>query len=209
MSFRLFVVAICMAVIAGYSRSAVIADAPPRAAELGALPLTFDGWRGIDRGPLDPQTEQILQAESYIVRSYVRGAASVGLFVAYYATQRAGHTMHSPLNCLPGAGWDPVERQREPMSIAPGLALDVNRVVVQQGASRQLVYYWYQSRGRSVASEYRARLLLIRDSVTLHRSDGALVRVTSPIAGSEGASAGEAASFVRALYPSLTRQLPE
>jgi EpsI family protein len=117
--------------------------------------------------------------------------------------------MHSPLNCLPGSGWDPVVRRRESLAIAPGVALDVNRVVVQQGANEQLVYYWYQSRGRSVASEYRAKFLLIGDSVALHRSDGALVRVTTPIAASELASAAEAASFVRVLYPSLTRQLPE
>lgn len=198
-----------MLAIAGYSRSVASADAVPRAAALASLPLSLDGWRGVDRGPLDPQTEQVLQADSYLMRSYVRGAADVGLFVAYYATQRAGHTMHSPLNCLPGSGWDPVERRRESLAIAPGLALDVNRVVVQQGANEQLVYYWYQSRGRSVASEYRAKFLLIRDSVELHRSDGALVRVTTPMSSGEQTAADEAASFVRVLYPSLTRQLPE
>jgi EpsI family protein len=198
-----------MVAIAGYSHSVASADAVPPAAGLASLPLSMDGWHGVDRGPLDPQTEQVLQADSYLMRSYRRGAADVGLFVAYYATQRAGHTIHSPLNCLPGSGWDPVVRRRESLAVAPGVVLDVNRVVVQQGTNEQLVYYWYQSRGRSVASEYRAKFLLIRDSVALHRSDGALVRVTTPIGASEQASADEAASFARALYPSLTRQLPE
>jgi EpsI family protein len=208
-STRLLVVSLLVAATAGYSRSVLSADAIPRAVDLHALPLALGGWHGVEQGPLDAETRRILQADSYILRSYTRGASNVGLYVAYYATERAGHTMHSPLNCLPGSGWDPVERRRESVAVAPNLVFDVNRVVVQKGAAQQIVYYWYQSRGRAVASEYRSKLLLVRDSLMLHRSDGAIVRVNAPIAGGEQASAADATSFIHTLYPSLTRQIPE
>src|SRR2546428_10834895 len=199
MRSRLLLVACFMAATGGFLRLVAATDFVPAADGLSALPLQIDGWRGRDEGRLDSQTEAILQADAYLMRTYTRGAAPVTLFVAYYGTQRAGHTMHSPLNCLPGTGWEWVERGRQRVSIAPGREIETNRNIARKNGEQDLVYYWYQSRSRTVASDYRNKLLLVQDALTLHRSDGALVRVTTPMLPGEARSTDDAASFIRAL----------
>jgi EpsI family protein len=210
MRSRLLFVACVMAATGGYLRLVAATDFVPAADGLSVLPLQIEGWRGRDLGRLDPETEAILQADSYLMRAYTRGddGAPLTLFVAYYGTQRAGHTMHSPLNCLPGTGWEWVERGRQRVSIAPGREIETNRNVARKNGEQDLVYYWYQSRSRVVASDYRNKLLLVQDALTLHRSDGALVRVTMPIL-SDAQSTDDAASFIRAMYVPLTQHLPE
>jgi EpsI family protein len=175
------------------------------APQLANLPSELGDWRALGDIRLDAQTEKTLQADSYLLRTYTRGAAPVTLFVAYYATQRSGHTIHSPLNCLPGTGWEWTERDRETVAAADR-EIEINRNVAAQHRHQVLVYYWYQSRGRVVASDYLNKLLLVRDALTLHRSDGALVRVTVPVA--QGA-ADEASSFIRAMFSPLAQHLPE
>jgi EpsI family protein len=209
MRSRLLLVACVMAATGGYLRLVAATDFVPAADRLTALPLQIEGWRGHDEGRLDPETEAILQADSYLIRTYARGGAPLTLFVAYYGTQRVGHTMHSPLNCLPGTGWEWVERGRQRVSIAPGREIETNRNIARKNGEEALVYYWYQSRSRTVASDYRNKLLLVQDALTLHRSDGALVRVTMPMLTGDTRSTGDAASFIRALYQPLTQHLPE
>ena len=131
---------------------------------------------------------------------------------AIYGSQRQGDTIHSPLNCLPGAGWEPLSEGRTTIANAggPGVDIEVNRYVVQKGLDRQLVLYWYQSHGRVVASEYTSRLLLIHDAIRMNRTDGSMVRVIAPIAvGSDGAAAEALATeFVRSLFPRLAGYIP-
>jgi len=207
-SRRLFVVAALMVAAGGFLRTLAAADLVPNASMLEALPFQIGAWRGRDLGRFDPDTEAILQADSYVMRRYERNGVPVDLFVAYYATQRSGHTIHSPLNCLPGTGWEWVDTRRQLISLGPEREVVINANVARKNGQRDLVYYWYQSHGRAVASEYRNRLLLVQDSLTLHRSDGALVRVTAPVVA-DNTSAAEVTAFIRALYPILTRYLPE
>jgi len=207
-SRRLFVVAALMVAAGGFLRTLAAADLVPNASMVEALPFQIGAWRGRDLGRFDPDTEAILQADSYVMRRYERNGVPVDLFVAYYATQRSGHTIHSPLNCLPGTGWEWVDTRRQPISLGPEREVVINANVARKNGQRDLVYYWYQSHGRAVASEYRNRLLLVQDSLTLHRSDGALVRVTAPVVA-DNTSAAEVTAFIRALYPILTRYLPE
>lgn len=208
-SWRLLLVACCTAAAGGYLRLAASTELVPIARELSALPLQLNDWRGRDEGRFDRETEAILQADAYLMRTYTRGSIPVTLFVAYYASQRTGHTIHSPLNCLPGTGWEWVERRQRRIDVAPGQTIELNRNIARRSSQQDLVDYWYQSRGRTVASEYRNKLLLVRDALTVHRSDGALVRVTAPIAAGDPRSAAEMDSFIRTVYPSLTEHLPE
>lgn len=203
---RLLTIACCLAATQGVLRVTAAADAAPTARP-NDIPFAIDSWHGRDDGRLDRDTEQLLQADAYTLRTYYRGAAAVGLYVAYYATQRSGHTIHSPLNCLPGTGWTWLDRGREQLRAGDG-SIEVNRAIAQKDATRMLLYYWYQSRGRVVASEYQNKFLLMRDALLLHRSDGALVRIVAPIAGGGDPSAA-AAAFVGTLYPVLTHFLPE
>jgi EpsI family protein len=207
-SRRLLIVAALMMAVGGFLKIASAADLAPEASGLSALPLQINEWRGHDLGRLDRETEAVLQADNYLLRRYIRDGVPVDLFIAYYATQRSGHTIHSPLNCLPGTGWEWVDRRRERIRVGSGHDIEINRNVARKNGEQVLVDYWYQSHGRAIASEYRNRLLLVQDALTLHRSDGALVRVTAPILARH-APATDLAAFIGALYPILARHLPE
>ena len=207
-SRRLLIVAALMLATGGVLRVVAATDRVPEATALQALPLQINDWRGQDAGRLDAETERGLQADGYVLRTYSHAQTPVDLFVAYYATQRSGHTIHSPLNCLPGTGWEWVDRQRTRLSLASGQEVEINANLARKNDQQILVYYWYQSHGRAIASEFRNKLLLVQDALTLHRSDGALVRVTAPVR-TDGSAAAAVASFIRELFPVLTRHLPE
>jgi EpsI family protein len=175
---------------------------------LSTLPQILGAWRGIDGAPVEPEIARVLGADDYLNRVYRRSDGSVAaLWIAFYASQRQGDAIHSPLNCLPGNGWTPVEHTR-PIIHSDGQQLRVNRYVVEKRGERQLVMYWFQGRGRVVASEYANKAFLLVDAIRQRRTDGALVRVTLPIRG-DGANADHAAAaFVASLQPELTEWLP-
>ena len=197
-------------VIASANRS----EQPVARLPFSQFPMQINEWRGAPQPPIEPKILAVLGVDDYLTRAYYTAdhSAVVGLYLGYYGSQRQGDTMHSPLNCLPGAGWAPLSNSRIPILVAGGSTIVVNRYIIQKGLDRQLVLYWYQSHGRVVASEYWSKLYLIRDSIRLNRTDGALVRVIAPIAiGSEdGGETAErdATRFVRALYPTLSPYLP-
>jgi EpsI family protein len=151
------------------------------------------------------------------MRSYLRAdGATAGLYVGYHGSQRQGDTIHSPLNCIPGAGWLPMEQGRITIDVRPGLRaqgtvpIQVNRVVIAKGMDRQLVLYWYQSHRRVVASEYWGKIYTVMDAIRYNRSDAALVRVITPIRENVPVDAADAraVSFVESLFPLLERHLP-
>ena len=178
------------------------------------FPMQIEEWRGAPQPPMEPKVLAVLGVDDYLTRAYYAPDQSglVGLYLGYYGSQRQGDTMHSPLNCLPGAGWAPLSNTRISIPVPGDSEIVVNRYIIQKGLDRQLVLYWYQSHGRVVASEYWSKFYLIRDAVRLNRTDGAIVRVIAPIAiGSEdGGEAAEriATRFVRVLYPMLSPYLP-
>jgi EpsI family protein len=177
----------------------------PREA-LGTLPSTIDGWQGRSAPLADDVLEQ-LGVDDYVNRTYVKGSAPIGLYIGYYASQRQGDTIHSPQNCLPGAGWHPVSsRIREITS--GGRTLRVNEYIIEKGLSRQVALYWYQGRGRVIASEYANKALLMLDAARLHRTNGGLVRVLAPVSVSTDETTKDAAAFAAALFPFLDRYLP-
>jgi EpsI family protein len=179
------------------------------------FPMTAGPWSATADSPLDEDVLKVLGVDDYVSRIYYRtDGAAVGLYMGYYASQRQGDTIHSPQNCLPGAGWEAVSEGRLLVANADGRGRDivVNRYIVQKGLDRQLVLYWYQSHGRVVASEYWSKLYLITDAIRTNRTDGSMVRVIAPIAhGDESAAAAErvAEDFVRAIVPTLPAYLPE
>src|SRR5207248_4990331 len=147
------------------------------------FPSQLGSWR--QRGSdsrFDDETEKVLRADDYVSRNYESPDGRVASFyVGYYASQRNGATYHSPLNCLPGAGWVMSDGGRITITPAAGPAFEANRYVIQNGNQRALIIYWYQGRGKAVASEYWAKIYTVMDSVRRRRSDGALVRVMTPM----------------------------
>ena len=155
---------------------------PPRR-PLPSFPQQLGDWTGTDLA-MDKDTLQVLGPGDFLLRIYNRTDRSVpylGLFIAYFPSQRAGDTIHSPKNCLPGAGWAPVESSRVDLSVPGRSPFPVNRYVIAKGEARQLVLYWYWAHDRGVASEYWAKYYLVADSIALNRSDGSLVRITTPL----------------------------
>lgn len=192
------------------ARQSVIVRQPvdvPLASPLATFPAIVDGWRGVDAGDLDPDVARVLGADDYLNRVYYADASSdiLGLYVAYYGSQRQGDAIHSPLHCLPGNGWTPILHSRRRVDVGP-TQIPVNDYVVEKAGTRNLVTYWFQGRGRVVASEYANKAYLLADAFRLGRTDEALVRIVTPM----GNRLAEDIStrFVRSIFPLLSRQLP-
>jgi len=178
---------------------------------LAEFPQQVGEWH--QSGPdqrFDAETEAVLRADDYVSREYVRpdgGAAS--FYVGYYLTQRTGATYHSPLNCLPGSGWELTEPSVVEIKPANGAAaFTANRYLMKHGNERLLMIYWYQGRGRAVASEYWDKLYTVFDSMRLRRSDGAMVRVLVPLHGSEDEALAAATGFASQAAPDLAPYVP-
>ena len=180
------------------------------------FPNQIQGWQGENQPPMDSKILAALGADDILNRVYVSpDRAIAGVYVGFYNSQRQGDAIHSPMNCLPGAGWEPVSRGSIAIPVMIGdeaATVDANRYVIQKGINRQLVLYWYQSHGRTVASEYWSKFYLIRDAVRLNRTDAALVRVIVPIdpRADDGEIVAErqASDFVKTMFPLLPEYLP-
>ena len=184
------------------------AEATPVRAPLATLPLAVGGWVGRDLPAWDDRVMNVLGADDYVNRRYARGDRVADLYVGYYQSQRQGDSIHSPQNCLPGAGWQPVANERITLPTAGGRSIAVNRYIIQKDLDRQVVLYWFQGRGRVVANEYANRAYLVFDSLRTRRSDGALVRVIAPEFGAPERAAQSAADFAAAIYPHLAEVIP-
>jgi EpsI family protein len=151
------------------------------------FPQQLGAWRKSKPDQdIDQQTMAVLRASDYLQREFQRSDGQVANFyVGYYASQRDGASYHSPLNCLPGSGWTLNNPDTVTISLPNGQTFAANKYVIQNGDDKSLMIYWYQGRGRTVASEYWGKVYTVIDSVRLRRSDGALVRVTVPLGNSE------------------------
>jgi EpsI family protein len=160
---------------------------------------------------IDKETEDVLKADDTVNRVYADPAtgAQPGLFVAAFRTQRNGKAPHSPKNCLPGSGWTQLSSQNYSLDVGLAAPIVVNRYIIVHGDQRELVYYWYQSRDRVVADEFKAKFWVVADAMRLNRTDTALVRVTVPISNNDEATATQiGASFVRSFFSTLQQYLP-
>ena len=158
---------------------------------------------------LDDATLSVLRASDYLLREYRRADGYPGYFyVGYYASQREGASYHSPLNCLPGSGWTMSEPGKAIVSLPDGSQFTANKYVIDDGQSRSLMLYWYQGRGRAVASEYWAKVYTVIDSVRLRRSDAAMVRVTVPLGNSEDVALKAALDLAAKAVAALPEYVP-
>jgi EpsI family protein len=175
------------------------------------FPAEFAGWSR--RGPdarFDAATEAVLRADDYVTRDYTDARGQLASFyVGYYGTQRTGATYHSPLNCLPGSGWMLDEPTTVEIKPSGRPAFEANQYIIRNGTQSMLLIYWYQGRGRAVASEYWDKVYTVIDSVRLRRSDAAMVRVLVPVARSEQEAAETAKRFAADAAPHLSLYVPD
>jgi exosortase D (VPLPA-CTERM-specific) len=193
----------------------------PAREDFSGFPLRLADWQG-RRQTLEQIYLDTLQLDDYLLANYFEASAQggagaapsmVNVYVAYYASQRTGQSAHSPRSCLPGGGWGISDfGQRDVPGVTEhGVPLRVNRAVIQHGANRQLVYYWFQERGRDITNEYLVKWHLVTDAILRNRTDGALVRLVTPLPPDEDIAAADArlAQFSAALRPVLGRYLPD
>jgi len=180
----------------------------PLAVEFSQFPATLgDGrWSMIREDQLSPSEAQVLRADRVLLRAYRSpgsGSAPLHLLIAYFESQGHGRAPHSPKNCLPGSGFEPVESSIIRIGESP-----VNRYVLARDESRLLMLYWYQSSRRAIASEYQAKLFLVRDALLHQRTETAIVRISVPLQNAADVKTEqEAIDFVRAVQPAVLPHL--
>jgi EpsI family protein len=191
----------------GFSRG----ETAPFSRPLDGFPKEIGGWRMIQQGVMEQEVKDVLRADDYITRGYAASPEQfANLFVAFFKSQRAGQRPHSPKNCLPGSGWVWTIADTIPVTIAGRAApIEVNRYLVSKGENRSLVLYWYQSRDRVVASEYKAAALVAWDALRYNRTDTALVRVVVPVAqGRDDVATKIGVEFIQAFFGALRKFFP-
>jgi EpsI family protein len=176
---------------------------------LQTFPMEISDWHGFDQ-PLTDRITAATGVDSYISRFYFKpGGDSVSLYVGYYKSQQTGETVHSPKNCLPGTGWQPMQASEVGLPGPDGRTYPVNLYIVENEREKLLVLYWYQSHGRIIASEYAAKVYMVIDAIRLNRTDSTLVRVTTKLGSDENKARQLAVSFAEQVIPGLNQIIPK
>ena len=191
----------------GYSRG----ETPPVARSLETFPTDLGKWRMIQQGVMEPEIKDVLRADDYVTRDYAASNTQVAnLFVAFFKTQRAGQTPHSPKNCLPGSGWVWTVSDTIPVTV-PGreTPIEINRYVIAKGEDKAVVLYWYQSRDRVVAKEYQAAAYVAWDALRYNRTDTSIVKVTVRILNNQEEAATQTGiDFIQSFFATLRQYFP-
>jgi EpsI family protein len=184
----------------------VIPQRPP----LSSFPRTVDGWTSSDL-EITQDELSVLGPGDFLLRDFHTNQSNVFLFIAYFPSQRAGDTIHSPKNCLPGAGWTPVQANRITVDVPGHAPFQANRYLIAKNDERQLVLYWYLAHDRAVASEYAAKFYLVADSIRMHRTDGSLVRLSMPIAPGQSIDSAQQVllAWAEKVVPLLNTYIPK
>ncbi|HUS18594.1 MAG TPA: EpsI family protein [Terriglobales bacterium] len=214
MTKRIIIVSITLVLSFGLRMWVNAAPLTPKRESLTSFPAKIDSWQMVGEQSLSDPITGVLKADDYVLRSYrdEQAGQQVDFFVAYYRTQKAGESMHSPKNCLPGWGWQILKTDEVPLrpedAAHPTM---INRYLVEKTGERSLVLYWYQANGRVIASEYWGKIYLVMDALRTGRRDGAIVRFVVPIPrGSDGQREFAAGmKMARAAAPLLPRYLPD
>jgi EpsI family protein len=214
MKTRVIILSLTLLAAAGAISYASRPEIIPIRQSLSALPMQIDNWEGRQSPEMDAKIMEVLGVDDYIDRVYYnRDLSPASLYIGYYQSQREGDTMHSPLNCLPGAGWNPVKREHISIPVDGGKTIEINKIVIQKGIDKQVVLYWYQSHGRVIASEYWGKIYTVIDALRTNRTDAALVRIVSPVsdtsAEAEATAEKSAIAFTTAMFPLLNQFLPD
>jgi exosortase D (VPLPA-CTERM-specific) len=195
-----------------------IAVALPRPAEIVPnrvgfvdFPMKLNEWMG-HREAMESIFLDQLKLDDYLLADYVNDDRSINLYMSYYNSQRKGDAVHSPRACLPGGGWQlrDFDQRVIPTVLINGHELRVNRTLIELGNRRQLVYYWFQQRGRIVTNEFVVKWYLFWDAVTRHRTDGALIRIITsvPLGTDEAEADRRLTEFASRIALDLPRFIP-
>jgi len=194
--------AAALSVAAGYTTAV-----PPRR-DFAQFPAQIGEWRSAPLPDFDERTLKVLGVSDYVNRVYRKDGKQASLYVGYYRAQRAGESIHSPKNCLPGNGYEVLDsRLAEVDILAPARSIPVNFYILQRDQEQAFVLYWYETHGRVFAKEYLSKAILVWEALRTGRTDGALVRVT--VSGPRAESQAIAIEFAREVFPVLRPYLAD
>jgi len=188
-------------------REQVIPQHPP----FSTFPKTLESWNG-KQLTLEPDVLVGLQLSDYVLADYTSESekSPVNFYIAYYDTQRVGSATHSPSSCIPGGGWQIADRSVQTIALPDNKSVTVSRFLIKQANVTQLVYFWFDERGRDITETSYAKWYMLVDSITMHRTDGALVRLVTPVANGENEADAEKRlqQFLSLAYPSIKTFIP-
>lgn len=202
------VVLTCTAIVLDVRRNYEVL--PPRQ-PLDSLPYQLGVWHGLDM-PIASDVRKVLGQGDFLARRYRDASyapSGVDVFMAYFPSQRSGDTIHSPQHCLPGDGWSPLESGRVLLAWPGQEPFPANRYLIAKGNDRALLLYWYWAHGRALANEYWAKYYLVADAIRLNRTDGAMIRVSTPVGGETVDTAQQRlVAFTAELVPIINHYAP-
>ncbi len=179
---------------------------------LKEFPSRIGDWVLLKEQQIDEKSMAVLKVDDYIVRTYSNSSGeTISLYIGYFNSQKEGKTNHSPRQCLPGAGWSPIETTSVMLDLAPGKTgqIPANRYLMQKGDEKEIFLFWYHGRGRQIADEYMTKAYLIWDSISRNRTDGALIRVNARASSNPDEAVRKQVEFIRSFYPILSKYIPE
>ncbi len=191
--------------------SSIRPEAVPPGRPLADFPTTIGSWRMVKQGVIEQEVLDILKADDVLTRIYADEKTGRGadFYIAAFRSQRNGKAPHSPKNCLPGNGWLKLDSSEIQIDVGAAAPIPVNRYTISHGDSRQVVLYWYQSRDRAVADEFKAKFWVIADAIRYDRTDTAIIRVIVPELDRDADAAEQTAiNFVKTVYGTIRQFLP-
>ena len=188
-------------------------EAQPQRQSLSLFPAQVEQWHG-KQTKMEQIYLDLLRPDDYLLSDYAdKQGSRINLYIAYYASQRKGHSIHSPRACIPGGGWEVQSLSQKNLNevVVNGVPLAVNRTVIQKGEHKQLVYYWFKQRDRIITNEYMVKWYLFWDALTRNRTDGALVRLTTAVGPLEEISTADMrlVEFTKQINTSIEKYIPD
>jgi exosortase D (VPLPA-CTERM-specific) len=180
---------------------------------IAKFPLEIGKWKAESREKIDQIFLDELDLSEYVMLNYNNESGKgVNFYVAYYEKQSKGKSIHTPASCLPGQGWSIDEAGTVDLATSrySSDAMKVNRVVMQYDGSKQLSYYWFFLRGRILSNVYQVKMYNFWDALTKQRTDGALIRLITPLYENEDINDAETRlqNFVKEIAPLLDEYIP-
>lgn len=206
---RFFVIIVLFGAAFGTVLLTSRAEEIPPVKPLSGFPDRIGPWQG-RKGALEHDILQVLGVEDYVLSDFTLPADRyINLYIGFYESQRKGDLIHSPRNCMPGAGWNIVETGREMLTDPEtGETYKVASLVLKRGNQSQMVLYWFHSRGRIIASEYMQKIWLVVDAVFRNRTDGSFVRLITPVTSTQQEAVQLLQEFAGLLKPMLDEYIP-
>lgn len=207
---KTFIIIFILVVTAIVTAFATDSEQVPPSLPFNEFPLTIGPWQG-QATQMDEQVYNILGVEDYIMANFHKPSGElINFYVGYYQSQRNGDIIHSPKNCMPGAGWNITKTNVIPieLDVSENKKTNVIQLLLSKGGQKMVVLYWFQSRGRIIASEYMQKIWLVVDSISKRRTDGSFVRLIAPITKDEKTTVDLLEDFANQVYPILNKHIP-